>query len=76
MFFGRVRAWTWVSSCISGSSMVRRPAVSKITTSRFSAMAWRIASAHRSGGLMSGRWKTGTPMRSPRTFNWSTAAGR
>ncbi len=53
------------SSCISGSSMASRPAVSKMTTSRPSWAAWSTAFWQMSTGSEPSIEKTGTPSCSP-----------
>mmetsp|Transcript_28556 Transcript_28556/g.71518 ORF Transcript_28556/g.71518 Transcript_28556/m.71518 type:complete len:297 (+) Transcript_28556:786-1676(+) len=65
------------SSPMSCSSIVRRPAVSTITTSKPSAVAFSSPRRAMSGGLTSvPRSNTGTSICSPSFLSWSIAAGR
>ena len=74
---GLTAALTAAISAMSASSIVRRPAVSRITTSR----TWRLAASTpwraMSGTLVPGAGrKTGMSRLLPRVSSWSAAAGR
>ncbi len=76
MFATLVRATMSSSSAMRNSSMARRPAVSKITTSRSCSRACAMARSQSSGGWTSGIVKTGISSRLPRIWSCWIAAGR